>query len=570
MPKLPYTFRRNGIYYMRERVPAELVDVIGKSEIRKSLNTSDPKLVPTKLAEARRNVRSMFTFEQKKLQNKKAIKHENQTEDLITLNELSSDEIAGLVFRWMDKQRQYGKENESIEIRSDEAIENLQDELSLIDLEIKEKNYQSAYASVKQILSEAGVFCDTKSQKYAELLKMFMRAEREYVVLSLQEERGDIVRGTGDNFFAPYFAGNYLEKNLNSKKITFKNLCARYLEARKSEVKASVFKGIEREIKVLRELIGVHFYLHQIDREKCREIFDLIKRLPINPKKKYPNVSCKRAIELSDKDGYRKIGVKRVNHYMIRLNAIMNFALVEGYISSNPASRLSQKDFRNKKDLRDPFNPEHLKKIFTAPLFTGCIDDEYSYKKVGSNRPRRARFWVPLISLWTGMRLEEICQLDIDDISQKESIDIIFLSAGNDKSLKTKNSQRVIPVHEELKRIGLLEYIKKIKKSGDRKLFPELSVSSTGNYSQPFSKWFGRFLDTLDISSPKLTFHSFRHNYRDALREVNAPQDVVNYLGGWAENGVSDQYGGAAKVVRLNSYHQQIKYPVDFSHLYDE
>lgn len=33
--------------------------------------------------------------------------------------------------------------------------------------------------------------------------------------------------------------------------------------------------------------------------------------------------------------------------------------------------------------------------IFNAPLYTGCKDDGRNYNKVGTNHPRRIRFWLP-------------------------------------------------------------------------------------------------------------------------------------------------------------------------------
>ena len=49
MAKHPWLFDRNGRYYLRARIPADLVEVMGRREIKKSLKTSD-------LREARRRI----------------------------------------------------------------------------------------------------------------------------------------------------------------------------------------------------------------------------------------------------------------------------------------------------------------------------------------------------------------------------------------------------------------------------------------------------------------------------------------------------------------------------------
>ena len=42
VPRATWLMRRGGVYYVRARVPQDLAEVIGKSEIRRSLKTSDP------------------------------------------------------------------------------------------------------------------------------------------------------------------------------------------------------------------------------------------------------------------------------------------------------------------------------------------------------------------------------------------------------------------------------------------------------------------------------------------------------------------------------------------------
>src|SRR5690606_27511640 len=97
------------------------------------------------------------------------------------------------------------------------------------------------------------------------------------------------------------------------------------------------------------------------------------------------------------------------------------------------------------------------------------------------------------------------------------------------------------PVHPELRAFGFMEFVKRQRAAGTRKLFPELPISTTGYYSDPFSKWFRRFLAKSGATAPKTCFHSFRHCYRDALREARIPHEIALALGGWASaSGVGD------------------------------
>jgi integrase len=111
-----------------------------------------------------------------------------------------------------------------------------------------------------------------------------------------------------------------------------------------------------------------------------------------------------------------------INGYMAKLRALMTFALNEGWIDRNPASGLSVIDPVRDRDKRLPFSVNQVQRIFNAPLYRGCENDGAGYARPGPNRPRRHRFWIPLIGLYSGMRLNEICQMDVADIQTIEGI----------------------------------------------------------------------------------------------------------------------------------------------------
>jgi integrase len=148
------------------------------------------------------------------------------------------------------------------------------------------------------------------------------------------------------------------------------------------------------------------------------------------------------------------------------------------------------------------------------------------------------------------------------------------LSGGNDKRLKTSNSERIIPVHPRLAEFGFIQFVDVQRLSPQKKLFPELLISTTGYYSDPFSKWFARFLKKVQANRAKTCFHSFRHCFRDALREARVDNDLAHSLGGWARNSVhygndtAEAYGRGFSVSALFSALRKIDYPfLDLSHL---
>jgi integrase len=172
------------------------------------------------------------------------------------------------------------------------------------------------------------------------------------------------------------------------------------------------------------------------------------------------------------------------------------------------------------------------------------------------------------------MRLNEICQLTLDDFDRQDDTDIILIRGSDDgetKRVKTEAGQRFVPVHPELKRLGLLDFVtvQQSKHAADGPLFPELPLGTTGYRSDPFSKFFARFLDKVGIRDPKKVFHSFRHNYRDALREADISIERVRALGGWSTGKTEDDYGKGLRPSTLAKDMGKVEYPgLDVSRLF--
>ena len=308
----------------------------------------------------------------------------------------------------------------------------------------------------------------------------------------------------------------------------------------------------------------------------------MLRWLPSNPTKRFPKLTAVQASEMAKaKKLTSTLSHASINGYMNRLSAVMNFAVNEGYIDRNPARGLRVVDPTHRRDRRLPFTSDQLQAIFNAPLYRGCVDDESGYADVGGARPRRARFWAPLIALYGGMRLNEILQLDLADIRQVDGVDCFLISSrsvsgANDKRVKTTNSERYVPIHPRLVEIGFMEFVEGRRAGGGTKLFPELPISTMGYYSDAFSKWFRRFLERSGAAQSKTCFHSFRHNCRDGLREARGiDHDVALTLGGWASGTgkegaeTAEAYGRGFRVATLFEALKQIDYPsLDLRHLY--
>lgn len=68
-----------------------------------------------------------------------------------------------------------------------------------------------------------------------------------------------------------------------------------------------------------------------------------------------------------------------------------------------------------------------------------------------------------------------------------------------------------------------------------------------------------------------VSFHSFRHNYRDALREAEIGLERVRALGGWRRDSDGEEaiYGKGLKAATLYREIEKVRYAgLDLIHLY--
>lgn len=251
-------------------------------------------------------------------------------------------------------------------------------------------------------------------------------------------------------------------------------------------------------------------------------------------------------IELAKRDGLKLKSEETVKRHVGNVSQILGYGVKAGLMHFNPASgykrgRSAGAGSRPQDD-RQTFEPDELERIFSQDWFTrgaGTITRD------GSTRWRPHYYWLPLLGLLTGGRINELSQLYLDDVRQSETGtwfldfnldgDKVEEADVPDKSLKTVNAERVVPLHAELVRLGLPEYVARLRRAGHTRLFPELKRDPVKGYGKPAGSWFNeRFLGKkLGIKRNGMkTFHSFRHTFVTALERLDLPERVLAQFAG--------------------------------------
>lgn len=77
----------------------------------------------------------------------------------------------------------------------------------------------------------------------------------------------------------------------------------------------------------------------------------------------------------------------------------------------------------------------------------------------------------------------------------------------------------MLPLHPFLIEVGFLDYVEAVRASGHARLFPDLSANSFDELTQNALKRAKRLIDKYATSEAKVTFYSFRHQFR-SLRKT--------------------------------------------------
>jgi integrase len=229
------------------------------------------------------------------------------------------------------------------------------------------------------------------------------------------------------------------------------------------------------------------------------------------------------------------MGIKTVKRVFASVRAIINLAISEeGFDCSNAFAKTYFPDDDNAQS-RQPIPMEDIKKVQSL-----CkdIDDEM-------------RWLIALISD-TGMRLGEAAGLLKEDIKVNEPIPHIDLKPHPWRTLKTKGSQRLIPLTKEA-----LWASKRLLEVNNDSIFAfPRYCSETGckanSASGGLNKWLHQYVPN------NCVIHSFRHSLRDRLRAVECPSDIVDAIGGWKTSGVGHGYGNGYPLEVLGKWMKRI------------
>lgn len=405
------------------------------------------------------------------------------------------------------------------------------------------------------LLQLHGISVEAGDPAFTDLCQKLLRATTAAAEVNLAHHRGEVsARPSDPLFFAPAIppapviimaASQPTSQPVPKADLgpTIKELIQAHTTALASKWTMQTRKQNDATFRLLEERLG-GMRAGDVTRRDISQFLQDLRSLPSvwGQDRRYRGVSFAKALDLarSEPAHRERLSQKTINRHVSAISGMYKWAVKEGYWSGdNPAS-----GFIDKSDdgtiKRRPFRRDELAKLFRSPVWAGCRSERFRME-AGTVVVRDHRWWLPLLGLYTGARVEELarlCDTDFRETAGMWVVDLVGVKVRGRSKESTSN--RTLPIHPHLVALGLLGHVDSIRIAGGGSLWPELARGGLDNKFAPnFSKWFSRYLTTMKLKDELLVFHSFRHGIGTALKGAGVPESVAAAILGHADKSQS-------------------------------
>ncbi|WP_298816101.1 DUF6538 domain-containing protein [uncultured Roseibium sp.] len=501
----PVRHKTTGIYQFRKRVPDDLRQVIGKSEVKVSLKTRDP-------AEAQ--------IEYFRVAAEIADRWNNLRNGQVSLTKKQAFAIAGEIYRKIVSENEENPEKipavsaitrynaifNPDKVKIIVAAPSVLEKIGKTPKElIKELVISRSKKSLDDYLGSRGIRLDEDSYKLAlECLHEAIFQASEHV---FRMAKGDYRPDPEADRFPPWEAPTTKQNKPEDPTKEF-GLIAIFDEYSK-EYNHSVATR-DRWRPILCGVAEVHPDIRTIDQDWCFEWRDRL---------------IAKGLALSTvKDGY-----------LAALKSTCNWAVQKRLIERNPVEGVQVKVRLKKGQSQRGFTTEEANLILPAAV--------QKFKENLSPEHRDARRWLPWLCAYTGARVGEIAQLRKKDLRQVGDVWLLWITpeAGTQKTI----SERFVAVHPHLIEQGFIDFVKN-KQDGPLFFDPRRARNSkrSNSQSRKVSERVGAWVRSLGIKDKRVwPNHGWRHRFKTVARKVKMDPGTRDYLQGHVPHNEAEEYG---------------------------
>lgn len=580
MPKCPGVHRRDSSsnWHYRRRVPLDLARHYGRTVLTSSLGTSNHREACDKArAEAHR-----LDLEFKAVRERLAAGAAAQPTPQLT--QAKAQELAA---RWLhdalaeEERRRAARTSPQTE----EELEEHEGLLGSLESDAAQRLASSGYGvallDAKELLKTEGLEMLAHPQDFTLLARELLKARVSFLRLEQRRTWGDYSAPV------PVLALNPLkgeaapdQPTTTTKGPRLDQALEKYIEGKATKWTMSSARAITPELKNFVVMVSADPQDYQeapqavpgtaLDRDRMRQYHKIMHHLPKRRSQSAPykgkTLAWLMAQNIPEGD---KLGATTLTAAFANVRSFVTWLEEERLLARDwPARSLNKvlEVHRKASEVKPhAFTDQELALLFHPDHF----------------RPDHLRaswhFWLPLLGLHTGARLEELCQLHLEDIRQEDGSGVWFLDINDegDKHLKSTAGKRKVPIHPALIELGLLDRVSALQAKGKDRLFPGLKVrASTGNLSGTAGHWFTRYRRSCGVGgaggekSAKV-FHSFRHTVFTRSKHLGLDRRAVKEMLGHEQGEFSDVTGRYEGAFPIQHLREAVVLKLDFGAVVD-
>ncbi len=263
-------------------------------------------------------------------------------------------------------------------------------------------------------------------------------------------------------------------------------------------------------------------------------------------------------IKLTNPDGVG-LDIGSHNRYLSQLGTILRFARASGSIIGDPATLedLREIDSRRDDEKSAAFTFPEMAKIFRHPTWTDSTLDVPP-----------SLYWIPLLACYGFERLDELCSANRGDVNISKAFLVVLPNAR--RGLKNKESDRPVPFHREIVRLGFLQYIESLGGRPKDPMFPDLAARGKSSLANLFAKKWAPILKEVlpNAQAEKKSFKSFRSAGNTTMINKDVIDPIRESILGHAGKTINTRVYKKRKMIDIRALSRAIeKFPSMTSHL---
>ena len=319
----------------------------------------------------------------------------------------------------------------------------------------------------------------------------------------------------------------------------------------------------------LAELIGGHRPLDSLTRADFNALRDQLRGYPKNRHRlratRYQPLS-----QIIQGGKYEPIHARTAKKFFELARALISYAHDQGYLKENLAAGLTFSTKGASSPRKRTYTSRQIEQLLNGPVYTLKAPPRW--------RLDDYRFWLPLLGLYSGARLSELCQLRLGDIREELGVWVVCICCSGVRQWKAGDAERRIPLHKVILEAEFLAFHQQRLDATDGNLsatlFENLRVYGDLSPGHTASRWFRGsdkddkgYLGQCGLGDDELTYHGLRHTFIQQFRRQKLDMLIGKALVGHADRSTTGGYGDCYPSYVLKEELDKIDFETSTTHI---